>query len=379
MEIPRILSIEIEKRIGENKVLLLYGSRRVGKTSILRSLHQSGKYQSLLLNGEDQKVQKLLEERSVSNYAALIGSHKLLMIDEAQTVPDIGKVLKLMIDEFPQLTILASGSSSFDLSNKAGNPLVGRSYTFQLYPIAQLELVKGENVLQTREKLEERLIYGSYPEVVTLSTQSQKADYLSDLVNGYLLKDILVYDAIKNSSKLLQLLQLIAYQVGSEVSYEELGKQLGMSRNTVEKYLDLLSMVFILYKLPAFSNNHRKEITKPCKWYFSDNGLRNALIGNFSPLALRNDTGPLWENYMLVERMKFNAYTRQSKNYHFWRTYDGQEVDFIEKDQRTGQVSAFECKWNPSARNKIPGYFKANYPEIGIQNLNQENYLKWCT
>jgi predicted AAA+ superfamily ATPase len=379
MEISRVLSTDIEKRIGENKVLLLYGSRRVGKTSILRSLHQSARYDSLLLNGEDLKVQKLLEDRSVNNYAALIGSKRLLMIDEAQTVPEIGKVLKLMIDEFPKLTILASGSSSFDLSNQAGNPLVGRSYTFQLYPIAQMELAKVENALQTRENLEERLIYGSYPEVVTLSGQNRKADYLIELVNGYLLKDILVYDSIKNSSKLLQLLQLIAYQVGSEVSYEELGKQLGLSRNTVEKYLDLLSMVFVLYKLPAFSNNHRKEITKPCKWYFSDNGLRNALIGNFSPLALRTDTGALWENYMLVERMKFNAYSKQSRNYYFWRTYDGQEVDFIEKDQRTGQLAAFECKWNPSARNKIPGYFKSNYPEIKIETLNPDNYLTWCT
>ncbi len=377
MEIIRQMQGQIEEKIGQNKVVLLYGSRRVGKTKILKSIHQSGKYVSLLLNGEDENVHKILAERTVANYSPLLNGIKLLIIDEAQNVPQIGLILKLMIDEFPSLTIIASGSSSFDLVHQVGNPLVGRSFTFQLYPVAQMELAVNENPLQIRENLSQRLIFGSYPEVVTLLSAKEKADYLLDLVNGYLLKDILAIDTVSNSSKLLQLLQLVAWQVGSEVSYEELGKQLGLSRNTVERYLDLLTKVFVIQKVTAFSSNLRKEITKPCKWYFSDNGLRNALIGDFNPLPTRKDVGALWENYILMERVKYNAYSQNAISYFFWRTYDGQEIDLIEKNLYNTHIEAFECKWNPLAKSKVPNYFQTNYPQVPVQVIHPDNYLSW--
>jgi hypothetical protein len=379
MEIKRLITNTIESKIGQNKVILLYGSRRVGKTRILKTLHQFGKWNSILLNGEDLNTIRLLQERTVSNYKNLLENTRLLLVDEAQTIPEIGKSLKLMIDEFPDLTIVASGSSSFDLANQTGEPLVGRSIIMPLFPISQLELSPYENRLQTLENLETRLVYGSYPEVVTMSSNEQRADYLLNLVNSYLLKDILSFDAVKSSSKLLQLLVLVAFQTGSEVSYEELGKQLGMSRNTVERYLDLLTKVFILYPVTAFSGNLRKEVTKPCKWYFSDNGIRNALVGNFKPLSIRNDMGALWENYLFIERHKRNQYRNQSKIWHFWRTYDGQEIDFLEKNPSTSDLHAYECKWNPEAKFRIPGSFKTNYPDVPVSVIHSNNYLSWIT
>lgn len=375
--IDRLITPIITSQIGRNKVLLLYGARRVGKTHILRSIHASGQFASRIMNCEDSKNVALLSERSVANYAALLGENRLLLLDEAQSIPEIGKILKLMIDEFADLTIIASGSSSLDLANQAGEPLVGRSITYQLFPVSQLELFPHEDLLQTRENLESRLVFGAYPEVVNLQKPKDKAEYLQDLVQGYLLKDLLMFDAIKNASKLKKLLELLAWQVGSEVKYEELGTQLGMSRNTVERYLDLLTKVFIVHPVSAYTNNLRKEVTKPCKWYFNDNGLRNALIGNFNQLAVRQDVGQLWENYLLMERKKQNHYKQLNKQLFFWRTYDGQEVDFIEKDTITGKLRAFEVKWNPEAKVRTPNYFKTNYPHVPLEVINPQNYLAW--
>jgi len=376
-QISRLVTPLMTSNIGRNKVLLLYGARRVGKTHILRSIHQSGQYASRMMNGEDSKTADLLSERSVSNYVELLGDTRLLLIDEAQVIPDIGKILKLMIDEFPELTIIASGSSSFDLAYKGGEPLVGRSITFQLFPVSQMELKPHEDLLQTRENLESRLLYGSYPEVVNQTKPKDKMAYLQDLVEGYLLKDLLMFDAVKNASKLKKLLVLLAYQVGNEVKYEELGTQLGMSRNTVERYLDLLTKVFIIHPLTAFSSNLRKEVTKPCKLYFNDNGLRNALIGEYKQLAIRQDVGQLWENYVFMERKKQNHYQQLNKQLFFWRTYDGQEIDFIEKDRETGQMLAFEAKWNPAAKHRMPNYFKTNYPHVEVEIVHAQNYLNF--
>ena len=235
-----------------------------------------------------------------------------------------------MIDSNPELTIIATGSSSLDLMNKSGEPLTGRHFQINLYPFAQLELGSNENLLETRQNLEERLVYGSYPEIINLKTFAEKGAYLQLLVQSYLLKDIIAYAGIKYSDKIVSLLRLIAYQVGSEVSYHELGTQLGMSRVTVENYLDLLSKVFILYKLPSYSTNQRKEVTKSCKWYFFDNGIRNAIINDFRVTELRNDKGTLWENYLISERIKRNHYLGETKQIYFWRNYDKQEIDLIE-------------------------------------------------
>mgnify|MGYP000771729669 FL=1 len=318
----------------------------------------------------------LLNERSVANYRHLLEGIDLLAIDEAQNIPDIGSKLKLIVDEIEGVRVIASGSSSFDLLNKAGEPLVGRSTQFRLNPFSQNEISQMENALETRQNLESRLIYGSYPEVVMLNSFERKTDYLRDIVGAYLLKDILAIDGLKNSGKMRELLRLIAFQMGSEVSYEELGRQLGMSKNTVEKYLDLLSKVFVVYRLGAYSRNLRKEVVKAGKWYFYDNGIRNAIIGNFTPLAIRQDVGALWENYLISERIKAADNESQAKEFYFWRTYDNQEIDLIEESHKG--LSAFEFKWGDK-KPSAPVAFATAYPEASYEVINKEGYLKFIS
>ena len=373
MLIQRQVADQLKSKLGLNKVILLFGTRRVGKTFLIKQLENEIKVPFLHLNAEDSDVQDLLTVRTIANYKRLVGNNKILIIDEAQVVPEIGKILKLMIDEL-DITIVATGSSAFDLNDQTGEPLTGRSFTYNLYPVAQTELNNSESVLQTRQNLDERLIFGSYPEVFNLDTLDEIAEYLKGLVNSYLLKDILLLENIKNSSKIYDLLKLIAYQVGSEVAYDELGKQLGMSKNTVERYLDLLVKVNILFKLGGYSSNLRKEITKSSKWYFFDNGIRNAIINDFRLPANRNDMGLLWENYCIYERIKKNAYQKKDTNYYFWRTYDQQEIDLIEES--TGNISAADLKWG-QAKKRIPAYFAKNYPSAEFLIINKENYLDW--
>jgi predicted AAA+ superfamily ATPase len=260
------------------------------------------------------------------------------------------------------------------LFNKSGEPLVGRSVPFHLTAFSQAEISKMENRLQTQQNLETRLIYGSYPDVVLMDNNEQRKEYLKNIVNSYLLKDILMVDGIKNASKMNELLQLVALQIGSEVSYEELGKRLGMSKNTVEKYLDLLSKTFVIFRLGAFSHYPRKEITKAGKWYFYDVGIRNALIGAFNSLPLRQDIGALWENYLISERLKKNLNENQDKNLYFWRTYDKQEIDLIETDG--DKIAAFEIKWG-NKQPKMPVAFSQNYPQASFEVINRSNYLEF--
>lgn len=372
MQIPRQIALHIQSKIGINKVILLFGTRSVGKTHLLKEIEKNLTIPFLHLNAEDIDIQLLLSNRSVANYKRIIGNSRLLIIDDAQVIPEIGKILKLMIDELDDLTIIATGSFAFDLSNKAGEPLTGRKFTYHLYPIAQVELSEQHNLLQIQQDLDERLIYGSYPEIFNLPTLNEKTEYLKELVNAYLLKDILAYETIQNSSKILDLLKLIAFQVGSEVSYDELARQLGMSKNTVERYLDLLTKVDILYKLGGYSSNLRKEVTKLSKWYFLDNGIRNAIINDFRLPALRNDIGALWENYCLYERIKHNAYQNKTVEYYFWRTYDQQEIDLIEVEGQL--ITAVDFKWG-NQKKKIPGYFSKNYPDAKFMIVNKSNYL----
>jgi hypothetical protein len=328
----------------------------------------------LFLNGEDYDALALQNEQTISNYRHLLDGVDLLAIDEAQNIPEIGSKLKLIVDEIAGINVIASGSSSFDLLNKTGEPLVGRSTSFLLTPFSQKEIQQKENVLETRQNLETRLIYGSYPEVVTLTGYENKADYLKDIVGAYLLKDILSIDGVKNSGKMKELLRLIAFQLGNEVSYDELGRQLGMSKNTVEKYLDLLSKVFIVYRLGAFSRNLRKEVSKAGKWYFFDNGIRNALIGNFNSLAVRQDSGALWENYIISERIKSNYNNRLNKEFYFWRTYDGQEIDLIEEN--SDSLIALEFKWSDK-KPAVPIAFKEAYSNAQFSVVNRDNYLEY--
>ncbi len=369
----RTLGDHILKFIGQNKVLLLFGTRRVGKTILTQQIESKVKGEIIWMHGEDQDVHDQLQKRSIANYQKLFGNARLLIIDEAQAIPEIGQILKVIIDHNPDLTILATGSSSFDLLNKSGEPLTGRQHVFYLYPFTEKELHK--NPVISKQNLDERLIFGSYPEVVKLKTFDEKAHYLQSLIQSYLLRDILSFDGIKNSDKILKLLRLVAYQTGNEVSYTELGQQLGMSKNTIEHYLDLLSKVFIIYKLPSYSTNLRKEISKGSKWYFYDNGIRNAIINDFRLLNLRQDVGSLWESYALSERIKKNSNQSKTVHYYFWRTYDQQEVDFIEIEN--GEMRAFEFKYTEPKRIKVPVFYASSYPQSSFEVIHQNNYLDW--
>ncbi len=376
MNVPRLLQQKIEKQIGKQKVILLYGTRRTGKTTIIENIAEKHGADVLLMQGEDMQVAELLGRRTIAGYRRLINGKKLIIIDEAQAIPEIGKVLKLMIDNIKGITLIVTGSSSFDLVNKTGEPLVGRNIVHYLYPVAQCELSATEDNLVTMQNLEDRLIYGSYPELWQLQNKDEQAEYLKQLVNSYLLKDLLMMENIKGAGVLFKLLQLLAWQVGSLVSTVELGNSLQINKLTVERYLDLLSKVFIIYPLSGYSGNLRKEITKSKKWFFYDNGIRNALINNFSPLGGRNDIGQLWEQYIISERMKYNSYRGYTPQYFFWRTYDGQEIDLLEL--QNGKLQAIECKWQ-SQKTKCPVAFEKAYPDASFMVLNQTNYLDWVT
>ena len=374
--IDRALLNVLKKRLIPNKVVILLGARRVGKTELINYyLSKLPKKSFLQLNGDDITDIDLLTERSISNYKRLLKNISLLVIDEAQNIPEIGLILKLIVDSIDGIKVIATGSSMFDLSQKLGEPLVGRSYTIKLYPFAQSELNKYENYKITKERLAERLIYGAYPELEQYDDRKQKQLYLNEIINSYLLKDILIFEGIKKSDKLYDLLKLIAFQVGKEVSLQELGNNLNIGKNTVERYLDLLSKVFVVYKLPGFSRNLRKEITKTSRWYFYDNGIRNAIIGNFNTISSRNDIGELWENYLLSERIKFQEYNENYAKRYFWRTYDQQEIDLIEEND--GKLNAYEFKWNTNKKPRIPLAFKKAYPEASYEIINPNNYLDW--
>lgn len=376
-QLKRALADDFGDSIKSNKVLILFGARRVGKTELLKNyLKGINSSEYLLLNGDDQATTDLLNERTVVNYKRLMGKQTLLIIDEAQKIPDIGAKLKLMVDEIEGIKIVVTGSSVFDLSNKLGEPLVGRKETLWLHPMSQMEFSVYENYLQTTEKLEERMVFGSYPELEHISDWKDKEDYLYGIVNDYLLKDILEFEGIKKSNKLIDLLRLVALQVGSEVNIDELAKNLkGISRNTVEQYLDLLTKVFVLYNVRGYSNNLRKEITKTSKWYFHDNGIRNAIIRNFNPLQFRTDTGALWENYLASERVKHNSYSKNRVNTYFWRTYDQQELDWVEEGN--GQLIGYEFKWNEKKKVKAPAAWSRGYPSASFEVITRGNYLDW--
>ena len=370
----RILQEKITERMIPNRVMLIFGARRVGKTVLMKQIVSEFEGKSLVMNGEDYDTLRLLDERSISNYRNLLNGIDLLAIDEAQHIPDIGAKLKLIVDEIPNIRLLVSGSSSFDLFKQSGEPLVGRSIPFHLTAFSQREIASSENALQTRQNLENRLIYGSYPDVVLMNSADERREYLRHIVDAYLLKDILMVDGIKNASKMKELLQLVALQTGNEVSYEELGQRLGMSKNTVEKYLDLLSKTFVIYRLGAFGRSLRKEVTKAGKWYFFDNGIRNVLIGAFHSLSLRQDVGALWESYLIGERIKKNLNENAGRALYFWRTYDGQEIDLIET--QGDEISAFEFKWGDKIP-RVPTTFANNYPEASYQVVNRNNYPEY--
>ena len=373
MTIERELKAQVVKRIKPQKVMLIYGPRRVGKTLLLREIYNEFEGKKLLLNGESSDTVRMLADRSISNYKHLFADVSLLAIDEAQHIPEIGMKLKLMVDEIPGLAIVATGSSSFDLQNQAGEPLVGRSTRFMLTPFSIKEINKQQPTFQTITNIDQHLVYGFYPELISIDSGAEQARYLTEIVDSYLLRDILAIDGVKNAQKMHDLLRLVAYQVGSEVSTDELGKQLGVSRNTAERYLDLLQKVFVLYRLGGYSKNLRKEVVKSSKWYFQDNGIRNAVLNDFRPFADRSseERGALWENFIIGERMKRKHNNMSGTNLYFWRTYDQQEIDLIEEDGEI--ITAYEIK-SGKKNPKIPKAFANAYPDAAYNIVNRDMF-----
>ncbi len=362
--------------VQPQKVICLYGPRRVGKTTLVDRYASGLDADVLSVTGEDIHVKDYMESQSISKLQSFASGYDVLIVDEAQYLDNIGLNLKLLVDHMPDLKIVATGSSSFDLANRAGEPLTGRKYTLLLLPLSQMELHDTEAAHQTQANLESRLIYGAYPEVVLMQSDRERRLYLNELINSYLLKDILQLEGIKHSDKLSRLLQMLSFQVGQEVSMSELGRKLGMGKNTVHSYLNLLEKVFVIYNRQGFARNLRKEITKTRRYYFYDNGVRNALINNFNGLQLRDDTGALWENYCITERLKRNLYTNRNVSSYFWRTYDQQEIDLVE--EQDGQCRAYEIKWSPRWE-KPPKSWEKAYPDASYNVIHRENYLDFIT
>lgn len=367
---------DLNKYLKPNKVLIIYGPRRVGKTVLLENFLKKCNLKYRLSNGGDTTIQETLGSKSIDTIKNYAAGFDLIAIDEAQYIEDIGYGLKLLADNVPNIKIIATGSASFDLSNKVGEPLTGRNITLRLYPVAQLELLTQHNKFDLAQMKQDYLIFGSYPEVLTLLSNEEKIDYLRNIVDSYLLKDILDLENVKGSKILLDLLRLVAFQIGNEVSLSELAQNLPIDPKTVARYLDLLEKSFVLINIRGYSKNLRKEINNKSKYYFYDNGIRNAVINNFNPINLRDDIGKLWENFLVVERLKKQTYQSIFANNYFWRTWDQKEVDFVE--EREGKLFGYEFKYS-TAKNKIPQEFIETYPGSELSIVNSENYLDFIT
>lgn len=356
----------------QRKVILLIGARQVGKTTLLRELIKETEVPSVWLNADEEDILTAFETAKTSTQLLqLIGSqNKLVIIDEAQQIRDIGKKLKLIYDTNPEIQIIATGSSAFDLQNNTAESLTGRKITFYLYPISFREIVENSSLLEAKRLLETRMIFGAYPEVI--NHPGKEKEVLIEIAQSYLYKDILKLDSVRKPSHVDRLLKAIALQVGNEVNYHELAQTVGnIDTATVEKYLDLLEKTFVIFKLPAFNRNLRNEIKKGKKYYFYDNGIRNVLISNFGNLELRLDKGALWENYLVSERLKQNSYTQNFVNTYFWRTHDQAEIDYIE--EQDGILNAYEFKWKDK-KVRFPKSFLGAYPQHTTTAVSRENF-----
>ena len=364
-------TVDIKKILNKNKVLIIYGPRQVGKTTLIKEFLKTTSNPYIFKTGDDISFSNDLSECSLEKFKKMVPVNTLFIIDEAQRIPNIGRALKLIIDNIDDITVVVTGSSSFDLANRTGESLTGRKIIQHLYPISLKEIAANISPYDLDKKLADFLIYGMYPEPLTLPTSNEKIIKITEIANSYLLKDILDFDMIKNSKVILNLLKMIAFQIGSEVSTNELAKKLGVDKKTVARYLDLLEKAFVLFRLDGFSRNLRKEINKMSKYYFYDNGIRNALISNFNDLNTRNDIGQLWENFLVIEKVKTNSYLGRLANYYFWRTYDKKEIDLIE--EREGKLFGYELKWK---REKIsaPKDWLETYDNAKYEVISQENY-----
>jgi uncharacterized protein len=367
--IQRALKDTIIAKLNDNKAIILLGPRQTGKSTLLKLIQAQLKQPIAWWNGDETDIRSLLEAPTSTKLKQLIGSNKTLVIDEAQRIENIGLCIKLITDNIKDVKVIATGSSAFELANKINEPLTGRKWEYHLYPFSFKEMVAHTSLQEEKRLLHHRLLYGYYPDIIVSPGNEQAL--LKQLANSYLYKDILTWERIQKPDKLEKLVQALAFQMAQMVSYNELGQLCGLNTETVEKYIHLLEKAFIVFRLPAFSRNLRNELKKSYKIYFYDNGLRNAVINQFNPVGLRNDTGQLWENWFISERMKFLNNSQQYVSRFFWRTLAQQEVDYIE--DVNGAITAFECKWNPKAKGGLSRAFSNAYPAAATHIVHPEN------
>ena len=374
MYIPRQVEPKIVENLFKGDVVIIYGARQVGKTTLVRKIieNQAG-LSTKYLNCDEGDIQKAFSEADTSvSLKRIVGDAKLVVLDEAQRIRNIGLKLKLLVDNFPGQQIVATGSSSFDLSNEIKEPLTGRSREFWLYPLTSSEMFPTGDNLEFLRNLETILIYGSYPKVFESVSGEDKKIQIGKIVSNYLYKDVLKFQSLKNAEIVRKLLEALALQIGNEVSYNELSGLLQISRQTVESYVEILEKAFVIFKIIPYSRNLRKEIGKLRKIYFYDLGVRNALVDSLKPLSLRNDTGALWENFVVAEFKKRNNFIASIKNLYFWRTYDGQEIDLVEESE--GKLYGYEIKWN-KARKNAPKAWRQNYKKASWKVITKDNYF----
>ncbi len=371
--IDRTLIPLIIKGLNRGKIIILIGPRQVGKTTLAKEIAQQINLKTLWLNGDEADIRILFSDITSTHLKAIIGNNKLLIIDEAQRIKNIGITLKLIYDQIKGVQVLATGSSAFELTSEINEPLTGRKREFFLYPLSYQEMIQHTSFLEENRMLEHRLIYGYYPEVI--KNPGDEKGILSEISESYLYKDVLSYGKIKKPALLEKLLQDLALQIGNEVSYHELGQLIGADNQTVERYIDLLEKTFVIFRLVSLSRNMRNEIKKGRKIYFYDIGIRNAIIKNFIPLNLRKDVGALWENFLISERLKINHYNQKFVNRFFWRSTTQKEIDYIE--EQNGKLYAYEFKWNPKKKVKIPRSFTNLYPEAETQLINPLNFIEF--
>lgn len=374
MQIERFYINELNKRLKPGKVLAIYGPRQVGKTTIVEALLKKQKGKIYRDSGDNADFREVLNSMSLQRFNSFFAGYDIVFIDELQEIENGGRALKLLIDNLRHLKVVVTGSAMADLAGKIGEPLVGRQHVCQLFPIAASELKNTLGAAQTIKMLPDLLIYGSYPNIFNLENPTDKMQYVKQIRDSYLLKDILSFDGIRNSGKILDLLKMLAFRIGKEISIEGIGNALGMGKNTVASYLDLLQKVFIVYNIKGFTRNLDNEITKTSRYYFYDNGIRNAIINNFNSLSQRDDVGALWENFMFMERMKFQNYKNHHTTNYFWRTYTQQEIDLIE--EKDGRIQAYEFKYSPG-KNKPPGLWARTYPDTEYFEINNTNWIEF--
>lgn len=366
----------LNTRMIPGKVVVLYGPRQVGKTTLVKNLMESTSLRVRFINADELIYREILSSQSLPRLAEVVGDAELLIIDEAQRVENIGLNLKLIIDNYPKLRVIATGSASFELANRVSEPLTGRKLTYTLFPVSYVELEKTIGKLETRNQLERWMIWGGYPEIVCTEDISLRERLMGEIVSSYLYRDLLEMEDIRYASKIVDLLRLLAFQIGSEVSLSELASTLSSDFRTVQRYLDLLEKAFVIFRIGGFSRGLRKEISKNARYYFFDNGVRNALIQNFNPLKFRDDIGQLWENYLMVERLKVNQISNRSVNTYFWRTYDRKEIDCIE--ERGGKLFGYEFKYGKeSIRKATQNQFMEVYPGSELHVINPDNFEKF--